>query len=116
MLNYAWGSSRKSKKRKYPKNLGGENLFEHYQRNIEKGRELSLDTHVLWCEQIVESLPIVQMMYQTAKKEIKRGLMKALEEAYKAGYRRIPKAGIIADYTAVVAYILLSERDNDRII
>ena len=116
MLSRAWSSSKKSAKRNYPEQIGGKNLWEHYEKNLETAKEHDLKTSVLWCEQILKSFPVAQKMHGVAKKKLRKGLIGALEEAYKRGFTQISKPGIIADYTAVVAYLLLSENPKASLI
>lgn len=115
-LKFAWSSSRKLAKQNYPAELGGGNLYEHYKLNAKVGAQMNFNTHRMWCEQIMLALPVAKKMHRVAKASLKKGLLPALETAYKNGLRQIPKPGIIADYTAVVAYLLISASESRRII
>ncbi len=115
-LELVWGSSRKTQKKDYPKRLGGKNLYEHYERQYKKGKELDFTAHARWCEEVLKSLPITQEMYDVAKENLNKKLTGALEKAYAVGFKKFPKVGIVADYTGVVAYLLLSEKGSAGII
>lgn len=110
-LATAWNSSRKLNKRQYPTQLGGNTLHECYRRHARKGRELNFAAHEAWCRQILQGLPVAQRMYRVAKRNMRAGLIGALEEAYRHGLRAFAKPGVIADYTAVIAYLMLSDHN-----
>ncbi|MBI2624333.1 hypothetical protein HYW67_02455 [Candidatus Parcubacteria bacterium] len=115
-LATAWSSSRKRKKRQYPTKLGGNTLYECYRRHAHKGRELNFEAHEAWCRQILQGLPIARIMHRVAKRNMQAGLIAALEAAYRDGMKVFAKSGVIADYTAVVAYILLANQSSRDLI
>lgn len=116
MRTLAWSTSRKSYKRQFPINFYSKNLYENYRVNIQSGKERGVSTHSRWSLEMTKGLPILQRMYKNAKKHSQRGLITAIEECYKSGLKEFPKEGVIADYTAAVAYLLTSESKERRII
>src|SRR3989344_429420 len=116
MFRIAWGSSRKKIKRTYTFRLGGKNLFEHYQKHYLKGKESGFIGNMLWCDQMLKSLPIACSMYHTAKKYKSYGFFRSLEESFRVGLRKLPRAGTVADFTAVIGYLMLVDGENDKLI
>jgi len=111
--NLAWSTSRNRAKQELQQlklQIQTSSLYDEYLRNIPDRRAAGLKTSVLWLEQFVLGLPVLQAMYGSAKKRVgKAGLIAAMELAYKVGMKKIPKRGIIADYCAAVAYLLLAD-------
>lgn len=112
----AWSTSTKDHKRNYPKHIGGKNLFEHYKLTRDYGNTIDHTTGVFWCEELIAGAPTISKMVTTAEAALDKGFIHALELGYEVGMKTYANAGLMADYTAATAYLLLAQNPLTRIV
>jgi hypothetical protein len=61
---------------------------------------------------------MLQAMYESAIEHVEEGLLVAIEKSYEVGtqHLKIISPGFVADYTGLVAYLLLRDNPEMKII
>ena len=117
LLRLVWSSSKSEKKRSFP-DIEAANLYDFYEKLGTLSATHDYESGVLWTNELLFGLPIVQTMYTEANKHLEEGILAALEKSYEIGSSLLPirSPGFIADYTGIVAYLLLRENPGKKII
>lgn len=120
-LTLAWSTSTRAKKRDFTHVSQANNLYEYHEQHRALSQDAGYTSGVIWCEELLNGLPIIQEMYTIALKHIDSGLIASMEACYPIGFQRLEErghmsAGFAADYVAAVAYLLLRDMENKAII
>ncbi|OGZ10225.1 MAG: hypothetical protein A3D65_03975 [Candidatus Lloydbacteria bacterium RIFCSPHIGHO2_02_FULL_50_13] len=110
--NLAWSTSTVTWRRVFP-SVGGSNLHEYYENKLNLFNPDVSEVDIFWTKQFLSGFLLIKEMYLCAKTQKDSSLILRTEIAYRLGMQSIKHPPLVADYNAVVNFLLLSEKDGD---